>query len=210
MKSDLHNTQSGLHDMKLGSAPREIGRHDMRSALHRHEIGSAPDEADPEPYEIGPHKKTAAFAMTLIAFGASLAACGGNSADLSPVRLTHSPPIGQLTDPQLRALSMECEKYSPNNSMRGRYDAAYCEAAIAAWADAPLQMVPIEANRSIGVPTAPASPATPAVSVTPAAPTAPASPAAPAASVTPVAPAAPVAPVAPATHRQPDRGPSVD
>ncbi len=47
---------------------------------------------------------------------------------------------------------MECEKYTPNQSMRGRYDAAYCEEAIAAWADAPLQMVPIDANRSNGAP----------------------------------------------------------
>jgi hypothetical protein len=28
--------------------------------------------------------------------------------------------------------------------MRGRYDAAYCEEAMAAWADAPLQMVTIK------------------------------------------------------------------
>jgi len=28
--------------------------------------------------------------------------------------------------------------------MRGRYDAAYCSDAMAAWADAPLQMVPVQ------------------------------------------------------------------
>jgi hypothetical protein len=39
---------------------------------------------------------------------------------------------------------MECEKYPAVGSMRGRYDAAYCSAAMAAWADAPLQMVPVQ------------------------------------------------------------------
>ena len=43
---------------------------------------------------------------------------------------------------------MDCEKYSPHDSMRGRYDAAYCEEAMAAWGDSPLQMViiPPDAN----------------------------------------------------------------
>jgi len=70
--------------------------------------------------------------------------CGGDAADLAPIRLTHGPPIGRLNAQQLRSLSMECEKYSVNGSMRGRYDAAYCSDAMAAWADAPLQMVPIQ------------------------------------------------------------------
>ena len=39
---------------------------------------------------------------------------------------------------------MECEKYAPNGSMRGRYDAAYCDEAMAAWSDSPLQMVPVQ------------------------------------------------------------------
>ena len=65
-------------------------------------------------------------------------------------RLIHSPPISQLSPQQLRSLSMECEKYSPDKATRGPYDAAYCEDAIAAWADSPLQMIPIpkdEPNR---------------------------------------------------------------
>ena len=66
---------------------------------------------------------------------------GGDSRELAPLRLTHSPPVSNLDPQQLRSLSMECEKYLPNNSMRGRYDAAYCEQAIAAWGDAPLQLV---------------------------------------------------------------------
>jgi hypothetical protein len=57
--------------------------------------------------------------------------------------LIHSPPIKQLTDEQLRSLSMRCEKYVPEKSARGPYDAAYCEDAIAAWSDAPLQMIPM-------------------------------------------------------------------
>ena len=73
-----------------------------------------------------------------------LAGCGRNSADLAPIRLTHQPSVSQLTAEQLRALSMDCEKYRRHDSARGRYDAAYCEDAIAAWSDAPLQMVPMD------------------------------------------------------------------
>ena len=39
---------------------------------------------------------------------------------------------------------MDCEKYPRHDSARGRYDAAYCEEAIAAWSDAPLQMIPMD------------------------------------------------------------------
>ena len=84
--------------------------------------------------------------MRLVALGALLSACGG--ADLAPVRLLHSPEVEKLTPPQLRALSMDCEKYSPKQSFRGRYDAAYCAAAIAAWGDSPLQMVVIPDTRA--------------------------------------------------------------
>jgi hypothetical protein len=79
------------------------------------------------------------------AAGVGLIACSGNGNgngnELAPIRLAHSPPVARLDPQQLRSLSMECEEYSPNNSMRGRYDAAYCEEAIAAWGDSPLQMV---------------------------------------------------------------------
>jgi hypothetical protein len=44
---------------------------------------------------------------------------------------------------------MECEKYSPDKSTRGPYEAAYCEDAIAAWADSPLQIVPLQKDDSI-------------------------------------------------------------
>jgi hypothetical protein len=67
--------------------------------------------------------------------------------------LIRTPPIKLLNDQQLRALSLRCEKYVPENSARGPYDAAYCEAAMAAWSDAPLQMIPIEKD-SIPQPTA--------------------------------------------------------
>jgi hypothetical protein len=46
-----------------------------------------------------------------------------------------------MTAEQLRALSQDCEKYPPKDSMRGRYDGRYCEDAIAAWGDSPLQMI---------------------------------------------------------------------
>jgi len=83
-------------------------------------------------------------ARLLMVLCAACPGCGGDSADLAPMRLRHAPPIGQLNAQQLRSLSMDCEKYSENGAMRGRYDAAYCSDAMAAWADAPLQMVPIK------------------------------------------------------------------
>jgi hypothetical protein len=79
--------------------------------------------------------------LVLAVFSAALAGCSGDSRDLEPVRLLHSPPVAQLTPQQLRTLSLECEKYSRNDSMRGPYDAEYCEEAMAAWGDSPLQMV---------------------------------------------------------------------
>jgi hypothetical protein len=75
------------------------------------------------------------------AAGAALMGCSGDDRELAPIRLAHSPPVARLDPQQLRSLSMECEQYPPNNSMRGRYDATYCEEAIAAWGDSPLQMV---------------------------------------------------------------------
>ena len=53
----------------------------------------------------------------------------------------------QLDLKQLKALSIECEKYLPGQFARGPYDAAYCQAAIDAWGDAPLQMVRIPPAR---------------------------------------------------------------
>src|ERR1700679_656951 len=82
--------------------------------------------------------------LAVIVWGATAAAgCGGDPADLAPVRLRHEPPIGQMTPEQLRALSIDCEKYPAKDSMRGRYDGRYCEDAIAAWGDSPLQMIPL-------------------------------------------------------------------
>ena len=64
-------------------------------------------------------------------------------------RLIHSPPIAKMSAEQMRSLSMECEKYVPDKSARGPYDAAYCEEAIAAWSDSPLQMLPIIKEESV-------------------------------------------------------------
>ena len=72
--------------------------------------------------------------------------CGGDSADLAPARLLHAPAVGRLNPEQLRALSMDCEKYPVHGTFRGRYEAAYCDAAMAAWSDSPLQMVPVPAQ----------------------------------------------------------------
>jgi hypothetical protein len=98
----------------------------------------------------------------LAVFGAVLSACGGAAqpaakpAAQPPVpTLIHSPPLAKLSDEQLRSLSMECEKYAPDKTTRGPYDAAYCEAAIAAWADAPIQMLPFKQGGATPQPSAP-------------------------------------------------------
>jgi hypothetical protein len=89
------------------------------------------------------------FGAGFALYGAGLAACGGRGSGgediawLAPIRLLHDPPVGRLSAEQLRSLSMECGKYPRHDAMRGRYDAAYCEEAMAAWADSPLQMLTI-------------------------------------------------------------------
>jgi hypothetical protein len=97
-----------------------------------------------------------AAAFLLIACGAISGGCSRDSAPTAPTappttaqppgasNLIRTPPIKLLNDQQLRALSQRCEKYVPEKSARGPYDAGYCEAAMAAWSDAPLQMLPIE------------------------------------------------------------------
>jgi hypothetical protein len=75
-----------------------------------------------------------------------LAACArtpSSQARVDEPALIHAPPIKQLDLKQLKALSMECEKYLPGQFARGPYDATYCQAAIDAWGDSPLQMVRI-------------------------------------------------------------------
>jgi hypothetical protein len=85
--------------------------------------------------------------FVLAAVGAMLSGCGTPSGQPSrsvqavESKFIHSPPIQQLTPQQLRSLSMDCQKYSPDKSSRGPYDTAYCEDAIAAWSDSPLELV---------------------------------------------------------------------
>jgi hypothetical protein len=76
---------------------------------------------------------------------ASLAACKPSGEYDKTPELIHTPHLRELNPKQLRALSMECEKYLPGRIARGPYDAAYCEAAIAAWSDSPIQMIQIPA-----------------------------------------------------------------
>jgi hypothetical protein len=85
--------------------------------------------------------------LLLIVCGAAAAGCGRDAADIAPLRLRHDPPIARLTTEQLKSLSIDCERYPPKESMRGRYDAKYCEDAIAAWGDSPLQMITIPRER---------------------------------------------------------------
>jgi len=91
----------------------------------------------------------------LIVFSAASSGCGRDSGQAAvpgqaaAPRLIHSPPIAKMSAEQMRSLSMECEKYVPDKSARGPYDAAYCEEAIAAWSDSPLQMLPIIKEESV-------------------------------------------------------------
>jgi hypothetical protein len=88
--------------------------------------------------------------LPLILCCIALSGCGSDSGQsVAPpiskaAMLIHGPPIKQLTAQELRSLSMECENYPSDKSARGPYDAAYCEDAMAAWADAPLQIVPLK------------------------------------------------------------------
>src|SRR5271157_6012529 len=84
-----------------------------------------------------------AYLLLIVALAASLGGCGRDygtpPAAASP--FIHSPPVKELSRERLRALSMECETYIPSKTQRGPYDAAYCQSAIDAWADAPLESV---------------------------------------------------------------------
>jgi hypothetical protein len=82
--------------------------------------------------------------LCVLTLAGALAACSRAPAPQSdePI-LIHSPPIGQLDLKQLKALALECERYLPGQFARGPYDAAYCQGAIDAWGDAPLQMIRI-------------------------------------------------------------------
>lgn len=84
-------------------------------------------------------------ALFALLAAASLAGCKPSGEYDKTPELIHTPALRELNPKQLRALSMECEKYLPGQMARGPYDAAYCEAAIAAWSDSPIQMILIPA-----------------------------------------------------------------
>ena len=71
-----------------------------------------------------------------------VAACGQAPAPPAATsRLIDTPPISKLTSDQLRGLATRCGRYTADGPARGPYDARYCEAAIAAWSDSPIQML---------------------------------------------------------------------
>jgi HEAT repeat protein len=69
----------------------------------------------------------------------------------TPIHFEHSagsdlidgPPIDHLSKEQLESLFADCQKYPAKKTARGPYGAAYCEAAITAWGNLPLEVVPI-------------------------------------------------------------------
>jgi hypothetical protein len=90
----------------------------------------------------GPFSASVGIAVALVA-AISLGGCKPSGEYDKTPELIHTPPLRALNAKQLRALSMECEKYLPGRMARGPYDAAYCEAAMAAWSDSPIQMIQI-------------------------------------------------------------------
>ena len=71
-----------------------------------------------------------------------VASCGQAPAPPAPTsRLINTPPISKLTPDQLHGLATRCGRYTADAAARGPYDARYCEAAIAAWSDSPIQML---------------------------------------------------------------------
>jgi hypothetical protein len=78
-----------------------------------------------------------------------VAACGDAPAPPAATsRLINTPPIAKLTPDQLHGLATRCGRYPPQGSARGPYDAGYCEAAIAAWSDSPIQMLRLSDQRA--------------------------------------------------------------
>jgi len=81
-----------------------------------------------------------AAVFSLLVLG--LVACGQAPAPpAAKSRLINTPPIGKLTPDQLHGLATRCGRYQADGLARGPYDAKYCEAAIAAWSDSPIQML---------------------------------------------------------------------
>jgi hypothetical protein len=92
----------------------------------------------------GPIRASVGRSIAVVLVSAiSLGGCKPSGEYDKTPELIHAPPLRELNPKQLRALSMECEKYLPGRMARGPYDAAYCEAAIAAWSDSPIQMIQI-------------------------------------------------------------------
>jgi len=83
--------------------------------------------------------RRAALALGWVAW---LAACGQAPAPPPATsRLINTPPIAKLNPDQLRGLAARCNRYAPEGPARGPYEAKYCEDAIAAWSDSPIQML---------------------------------------------------------------------
>jgi hypothetical protein len=61
-------------------------------------------------------------------------------------RFVDTPPVERLTPDQLHDLAKRCDRYPPEGPARGPYDAKYCEAALAAWSDSPIQMLRLPAQ----------------------------------------------------------------
>jgi hypothetical protein len=77
-----------------------------------------------------------------------LAGCSGAEkpqatlpAHIEQINLINTPPIGRLSEDQLRGLAARCERYQPSGPARGPYSAKYCDDAEAAWSDSPLHML---------------------------------------------------------------------
>jgi hypothetical protein len=91
------------------------------------------------------HAAAAVFSLLI----PGLAACGQAPAPpAARSRLINQPPIAKLNPDQLHGLATRCARYPPDGPARGPYDAKYCEAAIAAWSDSPIQMLRLPDQRA--------------------------------------------------------------
>jgi len=70
----------------------------------------------------------AALLLLALTLAVSASSCG-----LSSSGKISSPPIKDLSIPELQELVSQCIKYPPNQASRGPYVSAYCDQAITAY-----------------------------------------------------------------------------
>jgi hypothetical protein len=86
--------------------------------------------------------------LLLVALTLAVSATGCGSSNLGKIS---SPPIKDLSIPDLQELVSQCAKYPPNQATRGPYASAYCDQAITAY-DVRTWSTPSSAPHSTALP----------------------------------------------------------